>query len=234
MDQPTLLPLLRTLILGGARLIQDGNMKTVKNSPFSAFRWSVVTLVFLSLAASATEAVGQAGSGNELVRLSRSGNMATLEIGPVTPNAFLPQCFIATAAYGSPLAPQVQLLREFRDRYLLPHAAGRALVAVYYTLSPPLADVIADSENLRTITRAGLVPILAWAALTLRSPSLGVGVLLGVLGFGAWLARRVVRRRHWRHCRACAKMGAAHDLAVQLTHLEALEAERGSFAAQTK
>jgi len=195
MDQPTLLPLLRTLILGGARLIQDGNMKTVKNSPFSAFRWSVVTL---------------------------------LEIGPVTPNAFL------TAAYGSPLAPQVQLLREFRDRYLLPHAAGRALVAVYYTLSPPLADVIADSENLRTITRAGLVPILAWAALTLRSPSLGVGVLLGVLGFGAWLARRVVRRRHWHHCRACAKMGAAHDLAVQLTHLEALEAERGSFAAQTK
>ncbi|MEE8607624.1 MAG: CFI-box-CTERM domain-containing protein [Nitrospiraceae bacterium] len=228
MDQPTLLPLLRTLILGGARLIQDGNMKTVKNSPFSAFRWSVVTLVFLSLAASATEAVGQAGSGNELVRLSRSGNMATLEIGPVTPNAFL------TAAYGSPLAPQVQLLREFRDRYLLPHAAGRALVAVYYTLSPPLADVIADSENLRTITRAGLVPILAWAALTLRSPSLGVGVLLGVLGFGAWLARRVVRRRHWHHCRACAKMGAAHDLAAQLTHLEALEAQRGSFAAQTK
>ncbi len=234
MDQPTLLPLLRTLILGGARLIQDGNMKTVKNSPFSAFRWSVVTLVFLSLAASATEAVGQAGSGNELVRLSRSGNMATLEIGPVTPNAFLPQCFIATAAYGSPLAPQVQLLREFRDRYLLPHAAGRALVAVYYTLSPPLADVIADSENLRTITRAGLVPILAWAALTLRSPSLGVGVLLGVLGFGAWLARRVVRRRHWHHCRACAKMGAAHDLAVQLTHLEALEAERGSFAGLAK
>ncbi len=234
MDQPTLLPLLRTLILGGARLIQDGNMKTVKNSPFSAFRWSVVTLVFLSLAASATEAVGQAGSGNELVRLSRSGNMATLEIGPVTPNAFLPQCFIATAAYGSPLAPQVQLLREFRDRYLLPHAAGRALVAVYYTLSPPLADVIADSENLRTITRAGLVPILAWAALTLRSLSLGVGVLLGVLGFGAWLARRVVRRRHWHHCRACAKMGAAHDLAVQLTHLEVLEAQRGSFAAQTK
>ncbi|MCJ2554857.1 MAG: PKD domain-containing protein [Candidatus Thermoplasmatota archaeon] len=41
-------------------------------------------------APSPTEAVGQAGSGNDLVRLSRSGNMATLEIGPVTPNAFLP------------------------------------------------------------------------------------------------------------------------------------------------
>ncbi len=70
-------------------------MKTVKNSPFSAFRWSVVTLVFLSLtvmvsAASPPEAVGQAGTGSELVRLIRSGNVATLEIGPVTPNAFLP------------------------------------------------------------------------------------------------------------------------------------------------
>jgi hypothetical protein len=129
---------------------------------------------------------------------------------PTTANSLPPsskKCFIATAAFGSPLAPEVQLLREVRDQYLLPHPPGQAFVALYYTLSPPVADVIAGSEILRTITRGGLVPIIGWASLVLWSPGLGLGVLLGVLGFGSWLALRVVRRRHW--------MGAAH--AVSLT-----------------
>ena len=106
-------------------------------------------------------------------------------------------CFIATAAYGSPLAPQVQLLRELRDRYLLPFATGRAFVKLYYTLSPPLAELIAGSEILRTIVRAGLVPIIGWAALVLWSPSLGLGIPIVALGLGVWLARRkwAVNRR---------------------------------------
>jgi hypothetical protein len=99
-------------------------------------------------------------------------------------------CFIATAAYGSPLAPQVQLLRELRDQYLLPFATGRAFVKLYYTLSPPLAELIAGSEILRTIVRAGLVPIIGWAALVLWSPSLGLGIPIVALGLGVWLARR--------------------------------------------
>jgi hypothetical protein len=107
------------------------------------------------------------------------------------------KCFIATAAYGSPLAPQVQALREFRDLYLLPHPAGKAFVALYYKLSPPLAQLIAGSDILRTIVRGGLVPIIGWAALVLWSPGLGLGVLLGVLGLGAWLALRVARRCEW-------------------------------------
>jgi hypothetical protein len=99
-------------------------------------------------------------------------------------------CFIATAAYGSPLAPQVQLLREFRDRYLLPFATGRAFVKIYYSVSPPVAELIAGSEILRTIVRAGLVPIIGWAALVLWSPSLGLGIPIVALGLGIWLARR--------------------------------------------
>jgi len=106
-------------------------------------------------------------------------------------------CFIATAAYGSPLAPQVQLLRKFRDRFLLPHAVGRAMVTFYYRVSPPIAEVIAGSEILRGIVRVGLVPVVGWAALVLWSPTLGLGSLLMALGFWGWIMLGVARRRQW-------------------------------------
>lgn len=70
-------------------------------------------------------------------------------------------CFIATAAYGSYLHPQVQLLRNFRDEYLLTNAPGRAFVAFYYRHSPPLADFISRHSVLRGVTRLALTPVVA-------------------------------------------------------------------------
>ena len=85
-------------------------------------------------------------------------------------------CFIATAAYGSPLAQEVQILRRFRDRYLLTRAPGRLVVATYYLLSPPLARWIAAHGSLRAAVRAPLRPIVWWAQVSLASPLLGLVV----------------------------------------------------------
>jgi len=66
-------------------------------------------------------------------------------------------CFIATAAYGSETAAELDTLRAFRDRVLVKSGPGRWAVDTYYRLSPPLAEYIAAHEAVRTIVRERLL-----------------------------------------------------------------------------
>ncbi|HEX9207023.1 MAG TPA: DUF11 domain-containing protein [Steroidobacteraceae bacterium] len=95
-------------------------------------------------------------------------------------------CFIATAAYGSPLEPHVAALREFRDRHLRHTAAGRAFIRWYYEHSPRVAHYIGGHAWARAVTRTLLAPVVA--AIVAPWRTLGALVLLG-------LAARTWRRR---------------------------------------
>jgi len=73
-------------------------------------------------------------------------------------------CFVATAAYGTPLAPQLDLLRAYRDDVLQRTPLGRAAIATYYRTSPPLARWIARKPLMRAMVRQVLKPVLRWAS----------------------------------------------------------------------
>ena len=106
-------------------------------------------------------------------------------------------CFIATAAYGYYSAPQVQILRDFRDRFLLTNAPGRVFVAWYYRYGPSGAAFITAHPWCKPLVRLLLLPLIGGAMLLLQASvltkySLSVGVLL-VLGTLFWYKRNARR-----------------------------------------
>lgn len=89
------------------------------------------------------------------------GELTTTEIIFTT----VSPCFVATATYGTPMAEEIGVLRRFRDRHLRSNAVGEMLVQAYYEHGPALADVIAEDEGLRSVSRALLTPVVAIAEL---------------------------------------------------------------------
>ncbi|XTI71821.1 CFI-box-CTERM domain-containing protein [Acidithiobacillus sp. AC3] len=68
-------------------------------------------------------------------------------------------CFIATAVYGDPYAPEVNAIRRFRDRWLRPNALGRSVIYLYYKLSPAVANKIRNNNKLRAFIKIFLDPL---------------------------------------------------------------------------
>ena len=94
-------------------------------------------------------------------------------------------CFIATAAYGTAMAEEIQILREFRDQYLLPSAVGEALVYFYYKVSPPIAKFIDEHPGLKPIVRTGLAPAVAMSTIAVNTSPAQKAVIIGLLALVA-------------------------------------------------
>ena len=104
-------------------------------------------------------------------------------------------CFIATAAYGTPMAEEIKILREFRDVYLLTNPAGQAFVDFYYKVSPPIAEFITEHPSLQPMVRAGLVPAVAMSTVivnTTMAENMAIVVLLVFVSVAVaiWVIRR--------------------------------------------
>jgi len=97
-------------------------------------------------------------------------------------------CFIATAAYGTPMAEQVDTLRTVRDSFLLNNAVGSTFVDAYYRMSPALADTVAKSPALAAGVRVMLLPLVGLGKLVLNAPMLSLA--LASIAFLLWKARR--------------------------------------------
>jgi hypothetical protein len=105
------------------------------------------------------------------------------------------RCFIATAAYGTPMIDHIQVLRDFRDGYLMTNPAGHWFVSTYYRLSPPLARFIAHHDSLRALVRVGLTPVIWLTTLVMKTTLLQkmamlVSMIAAVSAAVLWLRRR--------------------------------------------
>jgi hypothetical protein len=103
------------------------------------------------------------------------------------------RCFIATAAYGYYSAPEVQALRVFRDRYLLPSTPGRMFVQWYYRHGPAAAAILNNHPGYKPLVRAALEPAVGVAVFMTSTSILCKAVVFMVLG--AAIAYGFLRKR---------------------------------------
>ncbi|MDC0388122.1 hypothetical protein OAM17_02120, partial [Nitrosopumilus sp.] len=109
-------------------------------------------------------------------------------------------CLIATAAYGSELAPQVQMLREIRDNKLMNTESGSAFMTTfneaYYSFSPYIADLERESPVFKEIVKAGLTPMLSTLAIMesaeTESEVLGLGLSVIALNLGMYIGLPII------------------------------------------
>ena len=105
-------------------------------------------------------------------------------------------CLIATAAYGSEMSPQVQMLREIRDNQLMNTESGSAFMSafnnVYYSFSPYIADMERENPMFKEAVKLGLTPMLSSLAIMENADSesevLGLGLSVIALNLGMYIA----------------------------------------------
>ena len=116
---------------------------------------------------------------------------------PTTPGG----CLIATAAYDSELAPQVQLLREIRDNTLYSTESGNSFMTgfnqFYYTFSPAVADLERQSPIFKEIVKTAITPMISSLSIMKLADQgsefevLGYGLSVIALNLGMYIAAPV-------------------------------------------
>jgi len=101
-------------------------------------------------------------------------------------------CLIATATYGSEMAPQVQYLREIRDNQLMSTNSGSSFMTgfnqFYYSFSPYIADYERENPVFKEAVKIGLTPLLSSLSIMSYAESesevvgYGIGVILANIG----------------------------------------------------
>ncbi len=109
--------------------------------------------------------------------------------GGTDPGSF---CFVATAAWGSPMESSLDTLRSFRDGVLMQSEAGRDFVDAYYLYGRFAAAWIADKPFLKAVVRVLLTPVVwfAWLAVEF-GPAGPLGAILLLSAFVMFARRRV-------------------------------------------
>ena len=97
-------------------------------------------------------------------------------------------CLIATAAYGSEMAPQIQLLREIRDNKVMSTNTGASFMTgfnqFYYSFSPTIADMERDNPIFKEVVKLGITPMISSLSIMSAADSeqeiivYGIGVIL--------------------------------------------------------
>ena len=104
-------------------------------------------------------------------------------------------CLIATATYGSELAPQVQQLRELRDNQLLQTESGTAFMGtfndIYYSFSPIIADYERENPYFKEAVKLAITPMISSLSLMENANSesevLSIGISIITLNLGMYL-----------------------------------------------
>jgi len=138
------------------------------------------------------------GKGEHVIEIIDAKNIDTES--PEAPNGG--GCLIATAAFGSEMAPQVQLLREIRDNTVLQTESGALFMTsfnqFYYSFSPVIADYERENYTFKEAVKLALTPILTsltllqYADIDSEAEMLGYGIGIIILNIGLYIVAPVV------------------------------------------
>lgn len=106
------------------------------------------------------EGLGQKEQATTLLEKAAQLNPRDIDIQNNLKAIKTSQCIVATAAFGSPLASEVHLLRWWRDEILNTSKVGLWVVYIYYSISPPIARIVAKHNYARAVIRLCLYPII--------------------------------------------------------------------------